>query len=110
MKKAIEYLEEEINKLHDSDQPWFDGNIYDGESSPILKAIKQAQFDMLEEFEFLIALNEDDFDRGSGKYILKDFIEELKEYCYNYLELQKYKENLIAFIATLNSGNNEKSN
>jgi hypothetical protein len=36
-------------------------------------------------------------------------IANLEEYCHNYLELQKYKENLIDFIATLNSGNNEKS-
>ena len=35
---------------------------------------------------------------------------ELKALCTRYLELQKYKNNLMDFIATLNSGNNEEGN
>lgn len=45
MKSPEEYLEEEINKLHDSGQPWYDEGIYDGTASPILAAIKQACYD-----------------------------------------------------------------
>ena len=32
--------------------------------------------ELLDELEMLILNNEDDFDRGSGKYILQQFIEE----------------------------------
>lgn len=48
MKKSEKYLEEEIDKLHDNDQPWYDAGIYDGTALPILNAIKVAQIDAIE--------------------------------------------------------------
>ena len=57
MKKAEQYLEDVINQLHDSDQPWFTDNVYDGGSGPIMEAIKQAQIDAIEETVKLCAKN-----------------------------------------------------
>jgi hypothetical protein len=34
---------------------------------------------ILEDLEMLIAQNEDDFDRGMGKFILRDFIKQKRE-------------------------------
>lgn len=48
MKKASEYLQDELSKLDDIDQPWLDYNVYDGRATPIFEAIKQAQKDAVE--------------------------------------------------------------
>lgn len=48
MKKPVDYILDEIEKLHEIDQPYFDDDdvsIYDGNSEPIFKAIKQAQIE-----------------------------------------------------------------
>ena len=49
MKTPEQYIKDAINKLHDSDKPWFADNVYDGGSGPIIEAIKQAQVDAIEE-------------------------------------------------------------
>lgn len=57
MKKAEDYLEEEVDKLHYSDQPYFDNGIYDGNSKAIISAIKAAQLDAIEATVKLCAEN-----------------------------------------------------
>ena len=47
-KSAEEYLEDAVNKLHYSDQPWFENGVYDGGIRAILEAIKQAQLDAIQ--------------------------------------------------------------
>jgi hypothetical protein len=49
MKKPEEYLENAVNRLHDSEQPYLDENVYDGKLSPIIQAIKAAQEDAIRE-------------------------------------------------------------
>lgn len=43
----------------------------------IIETIGLVQLDILDELIFLMVTNEDDFDRGKGKYILKEFINEI---------------------------------
>jgi hypothetical protein len=49
MKKPIEYLKDAINIFPESDQPWFEDGIYDGNYSPIIIAIQAAQEDAIRE-------------------------------------------------------------
>jgi hypothetical protein len=55
------------------------GNIPDdtGKLSDMLVAYGD-KINIIEDLELLIKLNEDDFDRGHGKYILYQFLELLK--------------------------------
>lgn len=49
MKRAEDYLIEEIEKLSELDQPWYEDYIYDGNSLAIINALKQAKIDAIEE-------------------------------------------------------------
>lgn len=49
MKKAKQYLEEAIEIDDNHGSPWYENGIYDGYDEPILKAIKQAQIDAIDE-------------------------------------------------------------
>lgn len=72
---------EEIYKLMKEEMPW--GIVGEKQIRPyIIEAIsisqKEMRINMLELLNDLITQNEDDFDRGKGKYILRQFIEEHK--------------------------------
>ena len=66
IKTAKEWFEEELS-----------GEPLTQES--VIEAIEMVQLDILSELILLLHLNEDDFDRGKGKYILKEFINEIND-------------------------------
>jgi len=57
---------------------------------------------ILEDLEILILQNEDDFDRGSGKFILRNFIKEKKSEQLTLTDVSQQRELLEGFVDWFN--------
>ena len=58
--------------------------------------------DIFEDLEILILQNEDDFDRGSGKFILRKFIKEKQAEQLNLTDVSQQRELLIEAFDLIN--------